>query len=299
VRIPRSRIFNTAAAYVPYPVGVGWARWFTGNALARRLFFGREIRSIKDVYEDRCGIRLDEPAVHRLLMANTLRLWWVFKLPKLSDGELDRYVRVKGLQELRALNRSGQGVLLASAHYFGTGSISLVLARRGFDVRSVRRSKPKRVPSYSQAQYVFVGGKNAVTAFKEITRIFRSGGMIHSLFDGLQGTGTVVRPFLGRNCHFRRALGELALREGVAIVPVSVRTELDGCIQIDFDEPLTIDLADVPVKEASEAVIERYAAYLDTAIRTYPWSFDPVRLDLFLRKTSVDEPDNAPSAAAS
>ena len=299
VLITLFRYFNTAAAYIPYPIGVSWGRWIAGNAVARTLFFARDIKSIKDIYENRCGIRLDDRAVQSLLMAKTLKRWWLFKLPKFTDRELERYVRINGLDELRELSRSGQGVLLASAHYINAGCTGATLARLGFDFRSLRRSKPRRGPSYSQIRYLYVGDKNAVSSFKEISRILRSGGMVHSLFDGLQGMGTIARPFLGHNCRFRRALIELAWSEGAVIVPVSVRTELDGRILIDFHKALSDDIGNMPAKKAAEGVVERYAAFLEATIRAYPWCFDPTRLDLFLRRTSVDGPDNVPSAAAS
>jgi hypothetical protein len=287
----------TILAFVPYPIGVAWARGLAGNAWARRLFFRRDMRLIKVVYEDACGIRLDDGAVHRLLMAKSLKRWLIFKIPKLSDQELERYVRITGLDRVREFSRSGQGVVLASAHYMNGSCAGTVLARLGFDFLSLRRSKPRLRPSYNQIRYTYVGGKNAVFAFKEISRRLRSGGVIYSLFDGLQGKGTIVRPFLGRNCHFRRALVELAWSEGAAIVPVSVRTDLDGRILIDFGQPLTTEIAEMPAKEAAAGIIERYAAYLGTAIRTYPWCFDPARLDLFMRRTSDDGPYNAPTAA--
>jgi len=299
VPITLSRYFNSIAVHIPYSIGVSWARWIAGNAVTRRLFFTRDIRRIKDVYGDRCGIRLDDRAVHSLLLAKTLMQWRLSKLPRLTDRELERYVRVRGLEDIRKLNRSGRAVVLASAHYIGAFQVSAVLARLGFDLLSVRRSKPKRSHFHSQIRYAYVGGNNARPALEEISHLLKKGGMVYALLDGLQGKNTIVGSFLGRNCYFRRGFVELALSEGAAIVPVTIRGDLDGRILIDFDRPLTTDIVEMPAKDAAAGIIERYAAYLDTAIRTYPWCFDPARLDLFLRRTSVDGPDNVPSAAAS
>lgn len=291
--------FMTVLAYVPYPIGVAWGRWAAGNAWVRRLFFARDIRLIKDLYQDTCGIPFDDGAVHKLLTAKILKRWRVYKISKFSDQELDRYVRVTGLDRVREADRSGQGAVLAAAHFVAVGCVGPFLARLDFDVQSLRRSRAKLNPSGSPVQYTYVGGKSAVSAFTEVARTLRSGRIIFALLDGLQGKGTVVRPFLGRNCHFRRGLVELARDQGAAIVPVSVRADLDGRILIDFHEPLSDDIADVPSKEAVADIVGQYAAFLDATIRTYPWCFDPVRLDLFLRRTGADESENAAPAAAS
>ena len=110
IDVPKTlvRFFHTILAYLPYPIGVAWAHWIAGNAWARRLFFTRHIRLIQDVYEDGCGIRLDDGAIHRLLMAKTLKRCRLYKVPKFSDRELERYVRITGPDKVRELNGSGR-----------------------------------------------------------------------------------------------------------------------------------------------------------------------------------------------
>lgn len=293
-------IFRTVLAVAPYPVGVAWARWLADNALARRLFFARDIRLMRNVYENTCGIRLDDRAVQRILAAKTLNWWRLFKVRKFSDREMERYVRINGLDNIQELSGSGQGVVLASAHYFDLGCIPTILARLGFDFRSLRRSRPRRDTSHSISRFIYVGGDNAFPAFQEISGVLKGGGMIHSLFDGMQGRGTVARPFLGRVCRFRRSLIELAWTEDAAIVPVSVRSDLEGRIVIDIHEPIsTEEDRELPMKAAVAGIVGRYASFLENTIRTDPWCFDPARLELFFRRTSVDEADSADSAAAS
>jgi len=278
-----------AVVYVPYPIVVVFARGLAGSALAQRLFFARHIRSIKDVYEDGCGIPLGAAAIQRLLMAKTLILLLRFKIPKFSDRQLARYVRIDGLDRVRQINGSGQCLVLASAHYVGASWTSAVLARLGFDFRAIRRSRGKLHPSYSQVPYIFVGGDNAISGLREISGILKAGGTIFVPLDGLQGRGTVARQFFGRTCHFRRALIELAWTEGAAIAPVSVRFDLDGSIAIEVHEPFPVVSSEIPMKAAAADIIGCYAEFLEATIRAYPWCFDPARLDLFWRRTGGDD----------
>ena len=289
--------FRTARAYVPYPAGVALARRLAGNALARRRFFSRDIRLIKDVYEDACGIRLDDRAVHKLLTAKALKRWRIFDNLIFSDPELERHVRISGLDKVRDLNQSGQCVVLASAHYIAAGCVVPVLARLGFDVHGLKRRRFGN-PYFSQTPYIYADGENALDGIEKLYRVMKSGGLIHTLIDGGQGTGVVSLPFFGRVCNFRRSLIELAWTEGAAIVPVSVRTDIDGRILIDFHEPLSVEERGLPKKVVTAGIVERHAAFLEATIRTYPWCFDPARIEHFWHRTTVDEANAGRPGAA-
>ncbi len=288
MRISLARPFRKVCRNLSYPAGVAFARFLTGNAVVRSLVFRRDIRQIKEVYEDACGIRLDDHAVRTLLIAKTLKRWRLFGSLDFSEGDLERYVRISGLEQVRERSESGQSVVLASAHYIGVGCLVPVLARLGFDLHTLTRKK--NLDNFpGQVRYFFDDGDNIFDGFQNISKVMKSGGLIHGLLDGGRGSGIVAQTFLGRVCQFRRSLFQLALAEGAAIIPVSIRVDMDGCILIDIHQPLSVEKADMTAKAATASLIEGYAKFLEATIRTHPACFDPARIKHFWQRSIADE----------
>ena len=123
----------------------------------------------------------------------------------------------------------------------------------------------------------------------DIDRVLKAGGLVFALFDGIVGRGTVTRPFFGRVCHFRRALVELAARNGAAIVPVAVRMNIDGRILVEFHEAISDVGPNVPPKTAALRVITRLVDMLENEIKRHPWSFEPGRIAWYWKKAGAEE----------
>ena len=138
-------------------------------------------------------------------------------------------------------------------------------------------------------------------------RRFDPSAAIADLREAVMDAGTTQPLFIFPEGTFKRMPGLLpfhlgafavAKETGAAIVPVAIRIDLDGRIVIDFHEPLPIDEPRETLEMTTRRIIEGYVRLLEETIRTYPWSFDPARIDLFWRRTGVEEGEPHPRRAS-
>jgi len=207
-------------------------------------------------------------------------------VPKLSDHEFKRYIRVDGLETVRDLCSSDRGVLIVAAHFTSVRALRPVLDRLGIRPYLLVRAGPNSVKT---GRFITTYDKAPFFGIREAHEILKDGGEVMVLADGRQGSSDVRHQFLGRDCCFKGGIFDLAHSVGAAIVPVIVYTEIDGRVVVDFHPPLQIGDPDQPRESPMAGLVHSYADVLEAAIRARPWSFDPRRLVLFWGSAAADK----------
>lgn len=153
------------------------------------------------------------------------------RLSRTSLAEVERLVRVDGLENLERARRPGVGVLCLSAHLGCWELLPYRMRSLGYDVAVVYR--PLRDP---RVQHFVIERRRRfgiATLDRDrdprgILRALRAGGLVGLLADQDTRVDSIVAPFLGKPARTPIGPVRLALRSGAPIVPVVIHMEPDG-----------------------------------------------------------------------
>jgi KDO2-lipid IV(A) lauroyltransferase len=178
-----------------------------------------------------------------------------------SCGALLRHVKMTGVEVVEALQAAGRPVLFITGH---CGNWELLAA--AFSCRLGPATVVARAPDEAPLQRLAAGfrgrfGTRTVErgeagAAKELLRALRAGGSLAMLIDQDTRVEGVWVPFFGRPAYTPVGAARLALRRGVAVVPVFAERLPDGSHRVRFEPPLELPEDEVEATALMTRAIE-------------------------------------------
>jgi KDO2-lipid IV(A) lauroyltransferase len=281
-------------------IAFGWALarapWRVQRALGHLL--GRLMQAVmiarRRIAVDnlqRCFPELDAQARADLLRAHFdalglgvfefLRAWWG-RLPP-----LERNYTLTGLEQLRAAQAGGRGVILVSPH-FTTLEICVRLLSR--DVALAGMYRPHDAPALEwavkRARAHYTLAMYARDELRPVVRHLKSGGVLWFAPDQETRRGeSVFVPFFGQSAWSLTSTHQLARLSRAAVLPLFHERLPDGSYRLEIGEPL----ADFPSADASVDTA-RIMALMEAQIRRVPAQY------LWIHQRFKRQPDAATGA---
>jgi KDO2-lipid IV(A) lauroyltransferase len=170
-----------------------------------------------------------------------------------------------GYAALRAARDEKRPVILVSGHFGNYEAARAALVARGFAVGGLYRNltNPYFNAHYVRTMQIFGGpvfaqGRKGTTGF---VRHLRDGGQMVLLFDQFVNRGKPI-PFLGHPAQTALSAAELALRLKADLIPFFAIRQPDGLsFQVELDAPIPLSDAETMMRQATEALERRIAAY--------------------------------------
>lgn len=193
-----------------------------------------------------------------------------FRQDRLDKEFIDKYVEVKGIENLDEAFKSNQGVIILTAHLGNYELGAAVASILGYPLHAIALPhKDQRTNKLFNDQRGSVGVKVIPTgiAVKKSLSILKSGGIVCFLADrDFSGTAEELE-MLSRKAPLPKGPAFFTLKSGACIVPSFFLREDKNFYRLIFEEPMYCR------REAldSEAdIIKRYIPVLEKYIRAYP-----------------------------
>jgi len=191
-----------------------------------------------------------------------------FRYSRLSDSFLKKYVRISGLEHLRAAIESKDGVIAVTAHLGNYELAGAVTSLCGFKVNAVALShKDKRINNFFNSQRKMVGVNviQASVAIKKCFSVLKDGQLVAFLGDRIfSGTGIKVDMF-SRETLLPRGPAFFALKTKAAIMPAFFVRKDKNFYHLIFEKPI-----DTKIFKTEESVTREYSRILEKYINKYP-----------------------------
>jgi len=175
--------------------------------------------------------------------------------------EVRRRVRFEGWEHVEALRREGRPILILTGHCGNWELLAAALSCNGLPLDVVARQAQD-----AQLDEVLVGlrarfgtrtiARGGTGAARELLRTLRAGGTLGMLIDqDTQVEGAWV-PFFGRPAYTPLGAAQIALRQGLAVVPTFIERRDDGSHLASVQPPLALPADAVEATAAMTQVIE-------------------------------------------
>jgi KDO2-lipid IV(A) lauroyltransferase len=214
---------------------------------------------------------LDERARRELLRANFAATGiGVFEFLRAWFGRADARTvraRIDGLEQVRAIQAQGRGVLLAAPHFL-TLEIGVRLLARELAVTGVYRphDEPAMEWAVRRARARYTRAMFPRDAMRPIVRHLKQGGVLWFAPDQRSRRGeSVAVPFFGQDAHSLTSVHQLARLSGAAVLPLFQQRLADGSYRIEIGAAL----ADFPSADP-QADTARIMAIFEAMIRRIP-----------------------------
>jgi Kdo2-lipid IVA lauroyltransferase/acyltransferase len=200
----------------------------------------------------------------------------LLRLRHATPEELDRWIRVEGLEHFDAAQAGGKGFIQLTGHYGNWEAIALAQSRQGrtLDVIGRELDNPLLEP-ISQGFRTRFGNRVILKdgAMRDTLRALKAGRGVGFLLDqDALSTGLFVR-FLGQWASTFGTAGSLAARYGLPVLPVFSWPNPDGTITVRFDPPFEVPVTGDAGRDAWVAT-QLMTARIEAQIRKDPrWWF--------------------------
>jgi KDO2-lipid IV(A) lauroyltransferase len=191
-----------------------------------------------------------------------------FQMPKITIGNMDRYIRFSGLERLDEAYKRGKGVVLVWAHYDHFEMVNYALAVKGYKVYTLIRKVDNLLIDEMLDKVRESSGQRIIKrdgAAAEVIRRLREGAIVTIATDQNALFNHVFIKFFGKWASTVKSPAVVHLRTGAPIFPVySVREKDDSHSAVILPEikaaptgELKKDVAAISQKiaEAQEAFI--------------------------------------------
>jgi KDO2-lipid IV(A) lauroyltransferase len=261
---------------LPYPTVLALGR---GLGRAFWLLDARHRRVVRENLRE-AGIELTEPEVRRLsrdcfahfggLLLGTLRL-----MP-MDEEELDRWVKVEGLEHFDAAARGGRGFIQLTGHYGNWEAVALAQSRHGRSLAVIAREldNPLLEPELAALRTRF--GNIVISkdgAMRDTLKALKAGRGVGFLLDQDALTLGVFVKFLGRWASTFATAGSLAARYRLPVLPVFSWPNEDDTVTVRFEPPFQVPATGDAGRDAWAAT-QMMASRIEAQIRKDPrWWF--------------------------
>lgn len=270
------------SAVLPYQTGSRIISWTSGQQWMRSTVFRRHARVLQ-----RCLTTVPAKPVAgadlvRLSIASNMWSRWRGRaLSKLEAREFERWVSVSGLSTFAEAFAAGRGVVLVQNHLAPLNVVAQVLKRVGIEIAFTIGGEFALTEVY--------GSSLQASQLYQARQVLQKGGIARVVADGELGTSAgVTVPFFGRTRTFRAGFAELATVTGAAVVPASVRMDLDGHLHVTFLPPL--QAPDTDRHSQIESLVTQYIGIIREEWTENLASFIWKHLERFLQLPPAGEP---------
>lgn len=197
-------------------------------------------------------------------------------LMHLDPEDLDRVVKVEGLEHFDAAAGSGRGFIQLTGHYGNWEAIALSQSRHGRSLAVIARELDNRLLQPYLDRFRTRFGNQVIPkdgAMRDTLKALKAGRGVGFLLDqDALTTGVFVR-FLGRWASTFQTAGSLAVRYGLPVLPVFSWPNGDGTVTVRFEAPFEVPRTGDPDRDAWTAT-QLMSARLEAQIREDPrWWF--------------------------
>lgn len=275
---------NLACRYLSYDTVIAIAKGILNSPFGRRLTYSNA-RPLFDIL-DEAGVDYDpHETATRAAMLELLYYWAPARFIVCPTEELERWIRVRGLEHLTSSIGSGRGIMLAGNH-LGPGFITKIyLCAKGYPVCGIWRKNifikkyKLRKDSIRMPRDYCIDHDSSPGLLRTMSTtrdMLRLGQIVSVAMDGGKGHSNGVRlSLMNRYITFRIGLPLAAASANAVIVPVFATMKVDGHIEIRFEAPYPERHPDQPPLEYAQDIIKRYAAGLQQFWEREPGSAKP------------------------
>ncbi|MFQ5612762.1 MAG: lysophospholipid acyltransferase family protein [Anaerolineae bacterium] len=269
-------LYRLGGGVVPrLPARLGYA--LCGLAAALAWQFGREARNqVQQNLRHVLGNGCDAADLARLSKATfrylTYNYFDLFRLPHLSDEEVQRMVRVEGWEHIEAALAEGRGLVMTSAHFGNIEIVLYALLLRGLSITiPVERVEPPELFDYISGLRMSKGLRLIPIdgPLLEMYRVLKRGQIVGVAGDrDITNSGATAR-FFGAPARLPDGHLRLALRTGAPLVLGFSQRLPDFTYQARFWPPYHLPTAG-DQDERLAAGMRYIVQALETAIRAAP-----------------------------
>ncbi len=260
---------------LPYGVGARLAAWWWAQPVVQ----ARALRELRRGHPHH-PLYTESRSVERELLGRHFqcvyfRGWRQAAIGACSERAFARWTEVRGLENFRAAQSAGCGVVLAASHYGPSLMGKALLPHLGLDARYLAGGRERN--RWPGANILWLGDSrdplNYTRGMVEARKTLRDGGVVHIPADGFVGHKAVEIPFLGRRRRFTQGFAALALTSDAPVIPLFNSLRSDGRIAVEFHPALETLPRGRSRADRMEHLIRQYAAILQDR-----WVADPAQL---------------------
>ena len=200
----------------------------------------------------------------------------LLRLRTATPEELDRWIKVEGLEHFDTAQAVGKGFIQLTGHYGNWEAIALAQSRHGRSVDGIAREldNPLLEPISRAFRTRFGNGVIQKSgAMRETLRALKAGRGVGFVLDqDALTTGVFVR-FLGQWASTHATAGALAARYDLPVLPVFSWPNPDGSITVRFEPPFSVPVTGDATRDAWVAT-QLMTGCIEAQIRKDPrWWF--------------------------
>ena len=200
----------------------------------------------------------------------------LLRLRRATPEELDRWIKVEGLEHFDAAQASGKGFIQLTGHYGNWEAIALAQSRHGRTLDAIGRELDNPLLEPISLGFRTRFGNRVILkdgAMRETLRSLKAGRGVGFLLDQDALTMGVWVKFLGQWASTFGTAGSLAARYGLPVLPVFSWPNPDGTTTVRFEPAFEVPVTGDAAKDAWVAT-QLMTARIEGQIRKDPrWWF--------------------------
>jgi KDO2-lipid IV(A) lauroyltransferase len=200
----------------------------------------------------------------------------LLRLRRATPEELDRWIKVEGLEHFDAAQATGKGFIQLTGHYGNWEAIALAQSRHGRTLDAIGRKLDNPLLEPISLGFRTRFGNRVILkegAMRDTLKALKAGRGVGFMLDqDALTTGVFVR-FLGQWASTHASAGALAARYGLPVLPVFSWPNPDGTITVRFEAPFEVPVTGDGTRDAWAAT-QLMTALIEGQIRKDPrWWF--------------------------
>jgi KDO2-lipid IV(A) lauroyltransferase len=264
---------------------IGRLPWATVQALgeaAGTFFYLVDPRHRRIVRENLrfANLGLDEAETRALSRACFRHFGALFvgllRLRRATPEELDRWIKVEGLEHFDAAQASGKGFIQLTGHYGNWEAVALAQSRRGRTLDAIGRELDNPLLEPISLGFRTRFGNRVILkagAMRDTLKALKAGRGVGFLLDQDALTSGIFVHFLGQWASTFGTAGSLAARYGLPVLPVFSWPNPDGTTTVRFEPPFEVPVTGDAPRDAWVAT-QLMTSRIEAQIRKDPrWWF--------------------------
>jgi KDO2-lipid IV(A) lauroyltransferase len=200
----------------------------------------------------------------------------LLRLRRATPEELDRWIKVEGLEHFDAVKARGKGFIQLTGHYGNWEAIALAQSRLGRPLAVIGRELDNPLLERISLAFRTRFGNRVILkdgAMRETLKALKAGDGVGFLLDQDALTTGVWVKFLGQWASTFGTAGSLAARYGLPVLPVFSWPNGDGTTTVRFEPPFEVPVTGDAARDAWVAT-QLMTARIEAQIRKDPrWWF--------------------------
>jgi len=200
----------------------------------------------------------------------------LLRLRHATPEELDRWIKVEGLEHFDAVQAAGKGFIQLTGHYGNWEAVALAQSRQGRTIDAIGRELDNPLLEPISLGFRTRFGNRVILkdgAMRDTLKALKAGRGVGFLLDQDALTSGVFVHFLGQWASTFATAGSLAARYGLPVLPVFSWPNGDGTTTVRFEPPFQVPATGDAARDAWVAT-QLMTARIEAQIRKDPrWWF--------------------------